>query len=87
MTSLGRTINQPIRERESTALWNRAINQDCAAAMASQDKDPVADCSFESQYASYHRHPIMFVGSLQDTTFFDRHTCGRYPQAPAWEVR
>ena len=74
------------RERDSTTFWNRQINSDCAFAMQNENKDPVAQCSFESQYASYHKYPIMFVGSMQDLTFFERHTCGLYDSAPAWEV-
>lgn len=78
--------NNNEREHESTKLWNREINSDCSADALEHNRDPVADCSFETQYAKWHKHPIMFVGSLQDTTFFERHTCEAYGKAPAWEV-
>ena len=49
-------------------------------------KDPVADCSFETQYAHFHKHPIMFVGSMQDTIFIERHTCVDYNHIQPWEL-
>ena len=58
--------NNNEREHESTRLWKREINQDCSADALEQNRDPVADCSFETQYAKWHKHPIMFVGSLQE---------------------
>ena len=58
--------NNNEREYESTRLWKREINQDCSADALEHNRDPVADCSFETQYAKWHKHPIMFVGSLQE---------------------
>ena len=62
--------NNNEREHESTRLWKREINQDCSEDAEEHNRDPVADCSFETQYAKWHKHPIMFVGSLQENVLF-----------------
>ena len=62
--------NNNEREHESTRLWKREINQDWSADAEEHNRDPVADCSFETQYAKWHKHPIMFVGSLQENVLF-----------------
>ena len=78
--------NNDQRERDSTALWNREINEECQTAMQEAGKDPIADCSFETQYAHFHKHPIMFIGSMQDTIFIERHTCVDYNRIAPWEI-
>jgi len=63
------------REKDSTHLWNREINPDCSAAAEKMGLDPIQHCSFESQYAGFIRYRVMFVGTLQDTIFLERHLC------------
>ena len=46
-------------------------------------------CSFETQYASFIRYPVMFIGSLQDTAFIPRHLCDRKDDSKlvAWWIK
>jgi len=60
---------------KTNIFQGRHVNAECAENAEKFGLDPVAHCTFESQYASFIKYPIMFAGSLQDTTFLPGALC------------